>query len=402
SDLCGSFFSAATARLTEPRGAPRLRAMLCGKLASQHVIGTACLILGVLAAPANAVVGFLSDQPPAAIPSVETDTACELAKKLVGATPVAPNGDLKLDGFAAVWCHQGEATLATSLLFRAEVVAALSNYVAAGHGLLLSGTAAALVNALGVDKARYTPVVFGHDRAQAGLVPVAAGHPALRGLDLDRGVAWMTCAVYPAFASFHATQGTLLAKTPGGPENPLLEYRLGKGRIIVCGWRLSPLYYDAPRSYRDNFERLIGNTLLYLREGQPWEPTLNAPPPAVAESEWEAMALAIADLSDTFKTRYPRGAEFRERLARLRQAPTAQNVADEFRRLRSEALLANPLLDFEKLLLIKRGANKLGLPQNYTGNSTLEPAGYDNEIAVLSSVRTGGKLGCRMPASVGR
>jgi formylglycine-generating enzyme required for sulfatase activity len=352
----------------------------------QYFIGLVCLTSAVVAQPS---IGFLSDQNPREVLGVETDTACELAKKLVAATPVAPDAPLKLDDFAAVWCHQGDTTLATGLLFRAETVAALSNYVAAGHGLLLSGTAAALVNALGVDKVRPAPVTFGEDRAQAGLVPVAAGHPALRGLDLDRGVAWMTCAVYPAFAGFHPTQGTLLAKTPGGPENPLLEYQLGRGRVIVCGWRLSPLYYDAPRSYRDNFERLLGNALAYLRDGQPWEPAASAPPPAVTESEWEALALAIADLSDTFKERYPRGKEFRERLNQLRQA---QHVAEEFRRLRAEALLANPLLDFERLLLIKRGANKLGLPLNYASNSNVDPDGYDNEIAVLSSVRPGGKL----------
>ncbi len=380
------------------------------KMNWKHVSGSACIALGLavqgLAGAQTGTptppIGFLSGLNPAEIRGVETDTAWELAHKLGAAQLIgcADGSAPALAAFAAVWCHQGDTTQATGLLFQAQTVAALSNYVAAGHGLLLSGTAAALVNALGADKVRCAPVGFGHDRAQAGLIPVAAGHPALRGLDLDRGVAWMSCAVYPAFTEFHPTsappKGTVLAKTPGGPENSLLEYRLGRGRIIVCGWRLSPLYGDGPRSYRDNFERLTGNLLAYLREPAHWQAADSAPPPAVTmgvpPGEGEALALAIADLSDTFKERYPRGAEFRDRLARLRQAPAGEHTAAEFRQLRNEALLANPLLAFDRLLLVKRGANKLGLPLNFASNSSLDPAGYDNEIAVLSPVRPEGKL----------
>jgi formylglycine-generating enzyme required for sulfatase activity len=372
--------------------------------------GLTCLALGLAVlglagaqtGTPNPPVGFLSGLGPAEIRGVEVDTAWELAQKLVAAQPVgcAEGSAPALENFAAVWCHQGDTTQATGLLFQAQTVAALSNYVAAGHGLLLSGTAAALVQALGADTVRYAPVVFGHDRAQAGLIPVVAGHPALRGLDLDRGVAWMSCAVFPAFTEWHPTsappKGTVLARTPGGPENSLLEYRLGRGRIIVCGWRLSPLYGDGPRSYRENFERLTVNLLAYLRDPAQWQAADSAPPSVTTEvvppGEWEALALAITDLSDTFKERYPRAAEFRERLARLRQAPAQEKVVAGFHQLRTEALLANPLLDFDKLLLVKRGANKLGLPLNFAANSSLEPTGYDNEIAVLSPVRPGGRL----------
>ena len=112
----------------------------------------------------------------------------------------------------------------------------------------------------------------------------------------------------------------------------------------------------------------------------------------MSESEFEALALAIGDLCDTFKDRYPRGPEFRERLAKLRQTPASEKIASEFQLLRNEALLANPLLDFDRLLLVKRGAGKLGLPMNTYGNSGLYPAGYTNEIAVLSPVRPDGKM----------
>ena len=252
----------------------------------------------------------------------------------------------------------------------------MSNYVAAGHGLLLSGTAVAVVNQLGLDTLHTKPVTFGDDRAQAGLIPAAAGHPAFNGLDLDRGAIWMNNAAYPAFAEIRSARGSVLAN---GSLGPVVEYQLGRGRIIACPWRLSPLYYHAARGYRDNFERFLANLLGYLRDPRPSAPV------ARPETERESLALAIDDLCDTFKERYPRGAEFRQRLAKL------QSVAD-LQQLRQEALLANPLLDFDRLLLVKRSANKLGLPNNYEGNSSLTPDGYTNEIAVLSPVRPGGKL----------
>ncbi|HPC18425.1 MAG TPA: SUMF1/EgtB/PvdO family nonheme iron enzyme [Candidatus Hydrogenedentes bacterium] len=46
--------------------------------------------------------------------------------------------------------------------------------------------------------------------------------------------------------------------------------------------------------------------------------------------------------------------------------------------------LANPLLDFDKLLLVKRSAGNLGLPQNWQGNCAVSTRGYDNEIATLA------------------
>jgi formylglycine-generating enzyme required for sulfatase activity len=59
-------------------------------------------------------------------------------------------------------------------------------------------------------------------------------------------------------------------------------------------------------------------------------------------------------------------------------------LAAELRALSHEALLANPLLDFDELLLVRRRADRLGLPQNWQGNSSLPRTGYDNEIAVLN------------------
>ncbi len=112
-----------------------------------------------------------------------------------------------------------------------------------------------------------------------------------------------------------------------------------------------------------------------------------------------ALRLAIEDLSKTFPGKYTRGAEF------LQQLAAVTNEAG-FAALQREALLTNPLLDFDKLLLVRRGEvqakapakgkkkarGQLGLPANWNGNASLPRQGYDDEIAVLSPVRPDGKL----------
>ncbi|MFO8014156.1 MAG: hypothetical protein R6X20_12730, partial [Phycisphaerae bacterium] len=113
----------------------------------------------------------------------------------------------------------------------------------------------------------------------------------------------------------------------------------------------------------------------------------------------EAVRLAIQDLIDTFGSRYPKGEEYLARFDALqKRLLDAQEQKDggeakevllkatqDLLALRREALLANPLLDFDRLMFIRRSANsrKLGLPQNWQGNTSVSKSGYDNEIAVL-------------------
>jgi len=138
----------------------------------------------------------------------------------------------------------------------------------------------------------------------------------------------------------------------------------------------------------------------------------NAPSPMTCgyrDFDAKALQLAIEDLAKTFPDRYPRGREFLSRLAPLAKAfesetkqpaPDKMKLADltrQFEALKTEALLANPLLSFERLLLVRRSVSgnakaSLGLPQNWQGNCALPRSGFDNEIAVLSPVRPEGKL----------
>ena len=124
-----------------------------------------------------------------------------------------------------------------------------------------------------------------------------------------------------------------------------------------------------------------------------------------------SLRLAVVDLVRTFGERYPGGAAILARLERVEQALTGTGeaggagvgldglrelvrVADDVEGLRREALLANPLLDFDRLLVVRRSERSpgLGLPQNWQGNCALPRSGYDNEIAVLSPTDRDGVL----------
>ncbi len=85
---------------------------------------------------------------------------------------------------------------------------------------------------------------------------------------------------------------------------------------------------------------------------------------------------AIEDLTATFPARYTRGPEFLQRLA-------AVTHEAEFTALQREALLANPLLDFDRVLAIRRAGNA-GLPANFHSNSSIPMTGYDNAIVEFS------------------
>ncbi|MEI7908990.1 MAG: SUMF1/EgtB/PvdO family nonheme iron enzyme [Verrucomicrobiota bacterium] len=109
-----------------------------------------------------------------------------------------------------------------------------------------------------------------------------------------------------------------------------------------------------------------------------------------------SLRLAIDDLAKSFGTRYVLGEAFAARVGELERQLAASGSTPEFAaalaQLRSDALLANPLLDFERLLLVQRDASQLGLPQNWEGNSSLPGGGFNNQLVVLSPVRPAGEL----------
>jgi formylglycine-generating enzyme required for sulfatase activity len=116
----------------------------------------------------------------------------------------------------------------------------------------------------------------------------------------------------------------------------------------------------------------------------------------------EAMQRAVADLTKTFGEKYPKGAEFAARVGKLaaelpqirerleRGEVAALKDAEAVLEFQKEALLANPLLDFGKLLFVRRtGEENLGLSSNFGPNTN---PGGNSEIDVLSPVRADGQV----------
>lgn len=123
------------------------------------------------------------------------------------------------------------------------------------------------------------------------------------------------------------------------------------------------------------------------------------------EAKPEALRLAINDLITTFGGRYLKGSEYLDRLERiapLLRDPGAQVKAkSDLEALQREAMLACPLLDFDRLLVLKRSFPKpaaarkamggdlgVGTLNAHTSDDTHRQGHWDDELAVLSDLRS--------------
>ncbi|MEJ2703556.1 MAG: SUMF1/EgtB/PvdO family nonheme iron enzyme, partial [Sedimentisphaerales bacterium] len=317
-----------------------------------------------------------------------------------------------LGDFDAIWYHQGDA-IARNSMYQGRSLVEIRHFAESGSGVLLSGGALAMVAQLGLEtQIRPERHDLGNWRDPAGMIPVEKTHPAFSGLEADGGIVWLSRGGCRAVADFYwggPAEGMILARTPCGPENPLVEYVLGKGRVVVFGWHW-PDYADSENPHRGNLTRLTSNLLNYLADRQAWRPFVirsKYPPvaspdePGISQQRWRALRMAIEDLSAEFPDRYRNGDVYLKRLQELRAAHDRLSASEpteyaaikkRFEKLKNEALLANPLLDFDRLLMIRRRADQLGLPNNFNSNPDIKPTGYDNTLVALSSVAPGGKL----------
>lgn len=314
--------------------------------------------------------------------------------------------------FHVIWYHQGDA-IARNVLYGGTHLAALRDFAEGGGGILLSGGALAMVAPLRLEpEIRPQRRELENYRDPAAMVPVERSHPVFAGLHADDGLVWLSRGGCPAVADFYwggPAEGMVLANTPRGVERPLVEYTLGTGRVVVFGWRW-PDYADEESPHRPNLLKLTSNLIEYLAVPESWRPVeirSKFPPvaspdePGIGAPRWRALRMAIEDLAGDFPGRYTLGGEFLSRLDALRAEheripPGAghnaySSLIARFDSLQYEALLANPLLDFDRLLMIRRRAGHLGLPHNSHGNDNLPPTGYDNALVSLSLHTPGSK-----------
>ena len=120
----------------------------------------------------------------------------------------------------------------------------------------------------------------------------------------------------------------------------------------------------------------------------------------------QSLRLAIGDLNKTFGEKYnaPKYLRLLDALeGRVRRGEDAEQTAAAFTALQREALLANPLLDFDRILLVRRplrnahtaAGGALGLPTlNARVNDTIKDpgTGWDDTLEELSGLRTSREL----------
>ena len=331
-----------------------------------------------------------------------------------GAFADASGESRNLADFDVVWYHQGDA-IAYTLLYRGAHLAALRRFAEDGGGVLFSGGALAMIDSLGLEPyVRAQRRELDHYRDPAAMVMVEKAHPVFAGLTPgDDGLIGLSHGGCRAVADFYwggPGEGMVLGNTPDGVQRPLVEYAMGAGRIILFGWRW-PDYADLENPHRANLLTLTANILKYLATPASWQPVVirsrfpavaYPDEPGVAAPRWRALRMAIEDLMKDFPDDYPYGAEYlaqldalradHDRLPRDAGADAYASLVARFEALQREALLANPLMDFDRLLMIRRRADRLGLPMNYHGNDDLPPTGYENTLEALSPPRPGGRM----------
>ncbi|NQT85382.1 hypothetical protein HQ560_01370, partial [bacterium] len=96
-----------------------------------------------------------------------------------------------------------------------------------------------------------------------------------------------------------------------------------------------------------------------------------------------SIKLAVEDLIATFGDKYPKGKDYLKRLEAIDAKDSGALAA-----LQREALLANPVLDFDKLLVIRRKGRR-ALVNNWKTISNMGKTGYDNEIMILDGLDNG-------------
>ena len=193
----------------------------------------------------------------------------DAAVRLYHATLLPPTGAPGA-GVRVLWIHWDTPNAPQGTL-QPEVLNTIRHFVENGGGLLLTGPALRMLNALGMEPAepRYLP--SGKDAIAVGFLPLlpCRAHPLFAGF--PNGASMVAATGFPAICDFFGTggpkHGTVLARAvPDEGEMPIVEYSLGRGRILAIGWRL-PDFRPVANPYASNRDLLFRNALAYLASG---------------------------------------------------------------------------------------------------------------------------------------
>ncbi|MCL2709367.1 MAG: SUMF1/EgtB/PvdO family nonheme iron enzyme [Planctomycetaceae bacterium] len=108
----------------------------------------------------------------------------------------------------------------------------------------------------------------------------------------------------------------------------------------------------------------------------------------------ETVRRAVLDMIQEYGDRYPNGAQalsalddFDKRFAAISaDSPEGKALQTDFATFQRVVLLANPVLDFDKILVIR--GNRMAAPNNnFMTLDDVPKRGFDNELAVLSNLR---------------
>jgi formylglycine-generating enzyme required for sulfatase activity len=203
-------------------------------------------------------------------------------------------------------------------------------------------------------------------------------------------------------------------KKPGSERLPSLAFEDGGwgvqkslgnpvviNRVVLSGSRDGDLRHRGPISF--DIQVSMHGSAKEWATVKKVRPTTN-PSSEYATFDPAALRRALDDLVKTAPDRFPDAADLRRqvdvcgaqwpalRSKAQRGDPSAMKAADKLLALRRKILLRNPLLNFERILLIKRHMRKPGLPINYHSLSYMTdlrslddagPEGFENEIAVM-------------------
>ncbi len=386
-------------------------------------------------------VGVLFDEAPIAPMRVESDILAEILKQIAKQETfrldlLAPSEDgvvtrdgkkIDLKVFDALVVYQGDSIAQDTPLFADAVAEQLKRYIRSERrGLILLGGAAPLMEKIEFGVAyNFVPATFGEDRAQDGVAPINPTADIFDGVDLDRGIAWLTNAAFPAFQSFTidgATISTLGVAPQGAGNDPLLvgvNYDCGRvqSKAYIFAHRVSPLYDSAPETYKNNFKTLISNMIKQV--GKFLDPDdLRAL--LYTEPDFAAIERAVAYYEEELSVGYERISFFREKLRDLKNRSIIVknliasdlgsnhrvdysdelgvvqeqlddmigDIYDDFATLQRNVLLCSPELDFDSFLFVRRDPALMGLPENYNSNSSIPAVGYRDELCRYN-IRTG-------------